>query len=73
MTKEQIDKLVSENIILNIENQNLIKNQRAFQEALIEKINALKQLGPWRRFWGYWKLVMDLIITIEEGIKNYLK
>jgi len=46
----------------------LKKEQKEFQNALVEKINALKNLGPWKRFWGYWQLVTDLITTIEEAI-----
>ena len=68
MTKEEINKLVAENIQLNLDNEKLIKEQKEFQNALIEKINALKDLGPWKRFWGYWQLVIDLITTIEEAI-----
>jgi len=68
MTKEQIQAIVAENIQLKEDNSNLIKEQKEFQYMLIEKINALKDLGPWRRFWGYWRLVMDLITTIEEAI-----
>ena len=68
MTKEEINKLVAENIQLNLDNENLKKEQKEFQDALKEKINALKDLGPWKRFWGYWQLVIDLITTIEEAI-----
>jgi len=68
MTKEEINKLVAENIQLNLDNENLKKEQKEFQNALIEKINALKDLGPWKRFWGYWQLVADLITTIEQAI-----
>jgi hypothetical protein len=70
MTKEEINKLVAENIQLNLDNEKLKKEQAEFQYALIEKINALKDLGPWRRFWGYWQLVMDLITTIEQAISK---
>lgn len=70
MTKEQIQAIVVENIELKQTNENLIKEQKEFQYALIEKINALKDLGPWKRFWGYWRLVMDLITTIEQGISK---
>ena len=68
MTKEEINKLVAENIQLNLDNENLKKEQKEFQDALIDKINALKDLGPWKRFWGYWQLVSDLITTIEQAI-----
>lgn len=68
MTAVQIQQMIAENIQLKEDNSNLIKEQKEFQGALIEKINALKDLGPWKRFWGYWQLVMDLITTIEEAI-----
>jgi len=68
MTAAQIQEMIAENIQLKEDNSNLIKEQKEFQGALIEKINALKDLGPWRRFWGYWQLVVDLITTIEEAI-----
>lgn len=68
MTAAQIQQMIAENIQLKEDNSNLIKEQKEFQDALKEKINALKELGPWRRFWGYWQLVIDLITTIEEAI-----
>jgi hypothetical protein len=68
MTAAQIQKLIAENIQLNLDNENLKKEQKEFQNVLIEKITGLKDLGPWKRFWGYWRLVMDLITTIEEAI-----
>lgn len=71
MTKEEINKLVAENIQLNLDINKLKKEQAEFQDALIEKIKELKKLGPWKRFWGYWKLVMDLITTIEEAISKH--
>lgn len=71
MTKEEINKMIAENIQLNLDMNKLKKEQLEFQNALVEKINELKNLGPWRRFWGYWKLVMDLITTIEETIRKH--
>ena len=68
MTAAQIQQMIAENIQLKEDNSKLIKKQKEFQDALKEKINALKTLGPWRRFWGYWQLVIDLITTIEEAI-----
>ena len=68
MTAAQIQAMIAENIQLNLDNEKLIKEQKEFQDALKEKINALKTLGPWKRFWGYWQLVVDLITTIEEAI-----
>lgn len=70
MTKEEIDKIVLENIQLNIDIINLKKEQKEFQEALIKSIQEIKKLGAWQRFWGYWKIVLVLINTIEESIKN---
>ena len=68
MTAAQIQQMIAENIQLKEDNSKFIKEQKEFQDALKEKINALKELGPWRRFWGYWQLVIDLITTIEEAI-----
>jgi hypothetical protein len=71
MTKEEINLMIAENIKLNLDMNKLKKEQSEFQDALVEKINELKNLGPWRRFWGYWKLVLDLITTIEETIRKH--
>ena len=68
MTAAQIQAMIAENIQLNLDNEKLIKEQKEFQDALKEKINELKSLGPWKRFWGYWQLVADLITTIEQAI-----
>lgn len=68
MTAGEIQQMIAENIQLNLDNEKLKKEQKEFQNALVEKINALKNLGPWKRFWGYWQLVIDLITTIEEAI-----
>ena len=68
MTAAQIQQMIAENIQLHLDNEKLIKEQKEFQNALVEKINALKYLGPWKRFWGYWQLVTDLITTIEQAI-----
>ena len=68
MTAAQIQQMIAENIQLKEDNSNLIKEQKEFQDALKDKINALKDLGPWKRFWGYWQLVADLITTIEQAI-----
>ena len=71
MTKEEINKMIAENIQLNLDMNKLKKEQLEFQNALVEKINELKNFGPRRRFWGYWTLVMDLITTIEETIRKH--
>ena len=70
MTQQQIEAMVAENTQLKEDNKDLIREQKEFQDALIHKIEALKKLGPWKRFWGYWKLVMDLITTIEQAISK---
>ena len=70
MTAAQIQQMIAENIQLKEDNSKLIKEQREFQDALKVHINALKKLSPWRRFWGYWQLIKDLILTFEEGIKE---
>lgn len=68
--QEKMLQLHAENVILKSENEKLIKEQAEFQDALIDKIGELKKLGPWKRFWGYWSLVKDLITTIEQGISK---
>lgn len=70
MTKEEINKLVAENIQLHLDNEKLKKEQKEFQDSLRVHINTIKALGPWKRFWGYWQLIKDLITTFEEGIKE---
>jgi hypothetical protein len=53
-----------------LDNEKLKKEQKEFQDELRVHINGLKKLSPWRRFWGYWQLIKDLITTFEEGIKE---
>lgn len=61
--KQQID-------VLKSENDELIKKQQAFQGALIDKIEQIKKLGPFKRFFAYGRLLMDLIQTIEKAISE---
>lgn len=61
--KQQID-------VLKSENEELIKKQQAFQSALIDKIEEIKKLGPFKRFFAYGRLLMDLIQTIEKAISE---
>lgn len=68
--KEQITQLKEQNLLLQIKNEELKKKQEAFQEELTKEIERLKSLGPWKRFWGAWSLVLSLITTIEEGFKK---
>ncbi|MDB4433141.1 hypothetical protein N9166_00195 [bacterium] len=56
--------------ILTNENEKLLKEQEEFQSALIEKIKEIKKLGPFKRFFAYGRLLMDLIQTIEKAISS---
>jgi len=68
--QKQISELQAENLILHTENEELKEKQKAFQEELTQEIERLRKLGPWKRFWGAWSLVLSLITTIEEGFKK---
>jgi hypothetical protein len=56
--------------VLTNENEKLLKEQEEFQSALIEKIKEIKKLGPFKRFFAYGRLLMDLIQTIEKAISS---
>ncbi len=56
--------------VLTNENEKLLKEQEEFQSALIEKIKEIKKLGPFKRFFAYGRLLMDLIQTIEKAINS---
>jgi hypothetical protein len=56
--------------VLTNENEKLLKEQEEFQSALIEKIKDIKKLGPFKRFFAYGRLLMDLIQTIEKAISS---
>ena len=56
--------------VLTNENEKLLKEQEEFQRALIEKIKEIKKLGPFKRFFAYGRLLMDLIQTIEKAISS---
>ncbi len=56
--------------VLTNENEKLLKEQQEFQSALIEKIKEIKKLGPFKRFFAYGRLLMDLIQTIEKAISS---
>lgn len=51
-------------------NEKLIEKQQAFQDELIQKIKDIKNLGPFRRFLAYGRLLWDLISTIEKAISE---
>jgi hypothetical protein len=51
-------------------NENLIKEQAEFQAALIQKIKEINNLGPFKRFMAYGRLMWDLIATIEQAISK---
>ena len=53
-----------------IENENLIKEQKAFQDALKKEVDRIKGYKPWKRFFAAARLVIDLITTIEAGFKD---
>lgn len=55
-------------IALQIENDDLKKEQKQFQDLLVKKITAINQLGWWKRITGYAKLVTDLIETIMKTV-----
>ena len=66
----KIQKLELENLALKETNENLIKEQNEFQEALILKVKEIKKLGPFKRFLAYGRLLWDLISTIEQAIRK---
>jgi hypothetical protein len=70
MTKSEIQAMLLENVALKSENENLVKEQKEFQQALKTQIDRIKGLGPWKRFWAAAQLVIDLIGTIEAGFRN---
>jgi len=51
-------------------NENLIKEQKEFQAALVAKVQEIKKLGPFKRFLAYGRLLWDLISTIEQAISK---
>lgn len=55
---------------LKEDNEKLIEKQQAFQDELIQKIKDIKNLGPFRRFLAYGRLLWDLISTIEKAISE---
>ena len=66
----QIVEMLEMNEALLVENENLIKEQQEFQEALKKEVDRIKGYKPWKRFWAAASLVIDLITTIEAGFKN---
>ena len=66
----KIQKLEIENTELKQTNENLIKEQNEFQDALIQKVQEIKKLGPFKRFLAYGRLLWDLISTIEQAISK---
>tara|TARA_Y100000816_G_C26108504_1_gene590408 strand:- start:26296 stop:26526 length:231 start_codon:yes stop_codon:yes gene_type:complete len=56
--------------VLTTENTQLLEKQEQFQNALINKIQEIKQMGPFKRFFAYGRLLMDLIETIEKAISE---
>ena len=66
----KIQRLEIENTELKQTNENLIKEQNEFQNALIQKVQEIKKLGPFKRFLAYGRLLWDLISTIEKAISK---
>ena len=66
----KIQRLEIENTELKQTNENLIKEQNEFQEALVAKVQEIKKLGPFKRFLAYGRLLWDLISTIEQAISK---
>ncbi len=66
----KIQLLQIENLALKETNENLIKEQNEFQDALVQKVQEIKKLGPFKRFLAYGRLLWDLISTIEQAISK---
>ena len=66
----KIQLLEIENTELKETNENLIKEQNEFQDALIQKVQEIKKLGPFKRFLAYGRLLWDLITTIEQAVSK---
>ena len=66
----KIQRLEIENTELKETNENLIKEQNEFQDALVQKVQEIKKLGPFKRFLAYGRLLWDLISTIEQAISK---
>jgi len=66
----KIQRLEIENTELKETNENLIKEQNEFQDALVAKVQEIKKLGPFKRFLAYGRLLWDLISTIEQAISK---
>lgn len=56
--------------VLKNENENLIKEQKEFQDELFKRVQEIKKMGPFKRFMAYGRLLWDLIAVIEQGIRN---
>lgn len=68
ITEMNIAQLQEHAIKLQIENDNLKKNQEAFQNALIDEIKRIETTPKAWRFLQYRKLLWSLIGTIKGGI-----
>jgi len=66
----KIQRLEIENTELKETNENLIKEQNEFQDALVAKVQEIKKLGPFKRFLAYGRLLWDLISTIEKAVSK---
>mgnify|MGYP003460313206 CR=1 FL=1 len=56
-------------LALQAENENLKKNQEAFQNALIDEVKRIEQTPKMWRFLQYGKLLFQLIDTIRAAVE----
>jgi predicted oxidoreductase len=58
---------------LQIENENLRKNQEAFQNAIIDEVKRIESTPKAWRWMQYGKLLFQLIDTIREAVNKSKK
>jgi predicted oxidoreductase len=58
---------------LQIENENLRKNQEAFQNAIIDEVKRIESTPKAWRWMQYGKLLFQLIDTIREAVNKAKK
>ena len=68
--QQKIQHLEIENDALKETNKQIIKEQNEFQDALIAKVEEIKKMGPFKRFFAYGRLLIDLIETIEKAVSK---
>lgn len=58
---------------LQIENENLRKNQEAFQNAIIDEVKRIESTPKAWRWMQYGKLLFQLIDTIRDAVNKAKK